>query len=94
MARRRSPFPRKPAQSKPRKPRPTGPGYPAFDFAKQFDMLTDEEIKALEKGSARIEGSTLISETFSWQGPVHKPLYQDRRLDILADRILGLDQED
>lgn len=83
----------KPALSRPRKLDPgaksPGPSYPALDFANQFDMLTDEEIEACGNGRAEIIGNRLILP-----GGVRYHLYPGRRLDIRADRLLGLDQED
>lgn len=85
-------MPRKPALSRPPEPDPgdlaPGPGYPALEFARQFDMLTDEEIEAWERGNAEIVGNRLILP-----GGVRYWLYPGRRLDMLADRLLGLDQE-
>lgn len=92
--RKPSPFPGKPASARPRKPGPTGLSYPAFDFAKAFDMLTAEEIEACENDTANVVGSILAYDRIALGQCQYIQLYQGRRFDILADRLLGLEQED
>lgn len=62
------------------------PFTPALVFAVQFNMLTDEEIEDVRKGSAEINNSYLIYKS---RRKIH--IFKDRKLKILADRLLGLE---
>lgn len=74
----------------------TKPFTPALAFAIQFDMLTDEEIKECQKGNMCVEGSWLTNlnaATVKNPTGTRVGLYKDRRLNILENRLLGLDDD-
>lgn len=65
----------------------------ALEFAIAFDMLMDEEIEDVRKGRAEISNSYLVYKFGQTFGPPKIYLFKERRLKILADRLLGLDEE-
>lgn len=69
------------------------PTSPALQFAITFDMLTDEEIEDVRAGKADIQNSYLIYKKGKTKGVPKRHLFKDRRINILADQLLGLDEE-
>lgn len=90
---KRSAFPRKPGSTS-RKPERGKLRNGDYLFAKSFNMLTNEEIEACENGNAEVSGSKIFNANanLSFSPGTWNDLYQDRRTDILADRLLGLNQ--
>lgn len=91
MTRKRSYHFRRPYQ-KPNVDR-SKPFSPALAFAVNFDMLSDEEIEDVRSGKATIESSYLIYKKGHTKRFPPSHLYKDRRIDLLADKLLGIDDE-
>ena len=65
---------------------------PALDFAIRYNMLSDQEIEDCRNGKAYIRQSII---EYHWDHSNDRSkLYMGRRFQLLADQLLGLNDED